>query len=105
MRKKRLLTERDKTYAQREHFKKRLFERFGLTINRYKYKEIVDKIQNNQAKRIETQSRRLTLYLVEIQGIPVKVVYDHQRKTVVTTLTLDMDPNELMEIEELDESS
>lgn len=105
MRKKRLLTERYKTYAQREHFKKRLFERFGLTINRYKYKEIVDKIQNNQAKRIETQSRRLTLYLVEIQGIPVKVVYDHQRKTVVTALTLDMDPNELMEIEELDESS
>lgn len=100
MRKKTPLAQRDKTYAQREHFKRRIAERCGITVNRHTYRDIIEAIQDNRATFVEKQSNRISVWLLEVQGVQVKVVYDKQRKTLVTALTPEMDTNlrdELME--------
>ena len=77
----------DKTITQREHFKRRLRERYGISINRHEYREIVEWIQEAPHKnRLEQQSNRVTVWLVPIQGVNVPVVYDKQRKTAVSAL-------------------
>lgn len=79
-----------KIKAQRVHFKRRVDKRFGIEINRHKHREIVQTIQNGKAKLVGRQSNRLTVWMVEIQGSEVKVVYDKLRKTLVTAMTPNM---------------
>lgn len=93
MYKKKSLATRDKTFAQRDHFKKRAKERYGLDINRFLYKDLVSLIQRGKAQLIERQSRRLAafwLYLEgELSGHKMRVIYDNQRGTLVTALPPD----------------
>ena len=75
-----------KTHKQREHAKKRALERYGLDLNRHAYREAVLAIQKGTAKLLKRQSRRVTIWAVKVQGRMCKVVYDSQRKTIVTFL-------------------
>jgi hypothetical protein len=75
-----------KTYCQREHFKRRLWERYGLSINRHEYRDIVVAIQSNQFAFLERESNRVTIWLGIVQGVHVPIVYDSMRKTAVTAL-------------------
>lgn len=78
----------DKAKCQRIHFKTRAAQRYGLVINRHIFRELIEQIQQKRAEFIETQSNRLSVYWVEYQDVRMKVVYDKQRKTLVTALPL-----------------
>ena len=75
-----------KKTCQRIHAKRRLEERFGLTINRHQMRELVQQIHAGRAEHLETQSNRISIKVVSFQGKKFAVVYDGKRKTIVTFL-------------------
>lgn len=74
---------KDKREAQRKHFEKRSIQRVGVLLNR---KEIIHKIQNGELEFIERQSLRVSLFRYVHNGTAYKIVYDKNRKQVVTIL-------------------
>ncbi len=77
-----------KLLAQRAHAKRRAAERFGLNLTKEAQREIVSRIQNGKAKFLEKQSLRISLWLVDWNGTEMRVVYDKNRKSIVTCLPL-----------------
>lgn len=77
---------RTKSELQREHAKKRAMERYGLTLNREQYGELVKKIQRGNARLMQKQSLRVSVWEIEIRGFKVLVVYDKKRHNIVTFL-------------------
>ena len=91
----------NKGNCQKNHFKKRLKERYGLTISNEGYRGIIQAIQTSSkvpvaynghvistiASYRARQSNRLSVYILRLQGIDgmIPVVYDRDRKTLVTT--------------------
>lgn len=76
----------DKSTSQRIHFRERLYQRFGYDIDDVTYEAIIKKIRSNKAKFVYRQSNRLTVWIVDCNGAPIKVVYDSHSKTLVTAL-------------------
>ncbi len=74
---------KDKKEAQRIHFEKRSLQRVGIILNR---KEIIRKIHNQELEFIERQSNRVSLFRLIHEGTAYKVVYDKERKQIVTIL-------------------
>lgn len=79
------MSEKKKT-TQRKHFQKRMLERFGITISKDRCQQIIQGIQSCKYQLLEVQSLRVKKYLVDIDGINVEVIYDKQRKMLVTAL-------------------
>lgn len=76
----------NKTKSQRLHAKRRALERYGISLNRKRYREIVADIQAGRGEFIERRSHRISVWKVKIAGELVRVVYDKIRKTIVTVL-------------------
>lgn len=76
----------NKKLAQRAHAKKRALERYGITANRRTLREWVETIQAGRATPIRKVSNRVSIFEIEHAGQPVRVVYDRERKTIVTCL-------------------
>lgn len=72
-----------KKEAQRLHFEKRSLERVGVVLDR---KEIIRQIQNGQLEFYEKQSNRVSLFKYFFNGEEYRIVYDRERKQVVTIL-------------------
>jgi hypothetical protein len=75
-----------KKVSQREHFKKRMLERFNIDISRKRYDELVSMIKSKDAVLLERQSLRVSKYKITIDSKDYIVIYDKQRKTLVTVL-------------------
>ena len=79
-----------KARSQRDHFKRRVQQRYGVTIDKRLYRDIIERIQRGEAVPIEKQSLRLTVFGVTIEAegevVDMRVVYDRDRKTLVTVL-------------------
>jgi hypothetical protein len=75
-----------KAQAERVHAKKRAKERYNLDLNRFDLREIIQQISLKQAKLLENKTNRLALYQIDVKGISCKVIYDRQRKQIVTFL-------------------
>ena len=80
MRRKKL---RNKKEAQRKHFERRSIERVGVLLNQ---KDLVQQIQSGGLEFIERQSNRITLYRLNHLEKFYRVVYDKNRKQVVTIM-------------------
>ena len=65
------------------HFQKRSLERVGVLLNE---KVIVNLIQENKLEFIERQSNRITVWRYVFMDKTYRVVYDKQRKQIVTIL-------------------
>lgn len=74
---------KSKTKTEKAHFSKRCIQRCGVILNNA---EIVRQIQANKLKFIERQSNRITVWEYIFNDVAYKVVYDKDRKTVVTIL-------------------
>lgn len=72
-----------KKKCQTFHARRRAEQRFGIQLN---IDEAVKAIQNGNAKLIERQSLRVTVWLVEQDGKKFPVVYDKQRQSIATVL-------------------
>lgn len=75
-----------KTVNQRFHAKRRASERFGLSLNRHQYRDLVRLIQGGKAEFIGRESLRLSHWLVTWEEKQMHVVYDSSRHTVVTLM-------------------
>ena len=76
----------NKTKCQRAHAKRRANQRYGLSLNRDKLNAMVRLIQEGKCTFIERQSNRVTVFSLLFEGLTFPVVYDKQRKTIVTVL-------------------
>lgn len=74
----------DKGDAQRDHCKRRFKERYGIEFNRHLRREFVQLIQHNQCHFVEKQSNRVSVWDLIHEGNVFRVVYDKQRKNIVT---------------------
>lgn len=75
-----------KKVAQRFHAKKRATQRYGLTLTTEKQQAIVRLIQLGRGRFIRNQSNRVSVWAVEYGGMILPVVYDKNRKVLVTVL-------------------
>jgi hypothetical protein len=91
---------RTKADAQRIHAERRCFERYGAHLTDVMHEALVRQIQRGDAKLLEKQSLRLSLYRVSWEGEPMRVVYDRNRKTLVTFLPLEAQANEERDIDD-----
>ena len=90
-----------KALAERQHFKNRLQERYGLAINKEGYENIIKAIETKQRVEVSfnghktsliasyraMQSKRVSVWLLMLKGIaePIPVAYDEIRKELITT--------------------
>lgn len=86
--------------SKRGHHKKhaiqRAYLRFDIVLTAGEYEDLCRKLKSgsDDCTFVERQSNRLSVWLVEIKGQKVKVVYDRNRKSVVTMLPLSRNPYE-----------
>lgn len=77
---------KNKADCQRIHATKRAKERFDLDLNSKDYDQLVNMIQKGKAKFLRKQSNRVSLFNVNFKEQDMDIVYDKNRKTVVTFL-------------------
>jgi hypothetical protein len=76
-----------KENAQRLHAGLRAGVRYGVTISPQENELLAERIQKrDEVEFLERQSKRVTVWLVKHEGKEIPVVYDKQRKTIVTVL-------------------
>ncbi len=76
---------------QRKHASRRAEERYGLALDKRRYKEAVRQIQSGKAKflsrdRSPSRRGRFTHWLVNVDGTDMRVVYDNSLATITTVL-------------------
>ena len=76
----------DKAPTLQAHFKRRMYERWGILLKNGQEKEIVDLIQTGQAKFVGRQSNRVTVWNVPYLGMTIPMLYDSTRKQMITAL-------------------
>jgi len=78
-----------KKRAQRIHAKRRAVERYGSELSNSKLNEICKSIQSNKGTFLGRSSHRTTIWEVNYNNIVYKVVYDKNRKSIVSFLPPD----------------
>ena len=80
----------DKRVNQRIHAKKRALERYDLELTRTDMEAMVKQIMDNEVDTFyRSSTNRNTLHKVTWEGRTLIVVYDKDRKTIVTFLPED----------------
>ena len=77
---------RSKKHAQRHHAKQRALQRYGWQFNRHDLNLLAKRIQRGDARFVEKQSNRVTVWDIDINGETARVVYDKLRGQIVTFL-------------------
>lgn len=75
-----------KALCQRIHAKNRASCRYGIKLNRFDRKSIVQKIRNGDCQLVEKQSNRVFIYNLTYNEIPIQIVFDSQRGEIVSFL-------------------
>jgi len=76
-----------KENAQKQHAGLRAGVRYGVTLSPAENAQLVERIQKREGVEfLERQSKRVTVWLLAHDGVEIPVVYDKQRKTIVTVL-------------------
>ena len=75
-----------KTNAERKHASRRMLQRHGLEVGKTELGEMVKMIQDGEATFVERQSNRITVWDMDYIGRLLRVVYDKERKQIVTVL-------------------
>lgn len=77
---------KNKAECQKRHFKRRMQERFGLSITDAVYYQMRGQVKNGGAKFLRKTNNRLSVFELTFQGHTMRVVYDSVNKTLVTAL-------------------
>ena len=77
-----------KATSQRRHAQSRLSERFGLDLSKKGYGQLCQQTRHSLKNNgvVEKQSHRVVVVKVDFKNELMLVVYDKNRKTVVTVL-------------------
>ena len=76
----------NKRKCELRHVSQRYTERVGVAPSRALITDLINQIQTGEAEFIRKQSNRVTIWRVPHDGSDLKVVYDKQRKMVVTVM-------------------
>ena len=76
-----------KAKDQEAHALRRAYLRYGLRLTQHDLHTIRNEIQEGRSTCVQTQSNRISVHDLVYKDVPVRVVYDKMRKTVVTFLT------------------
>lgn len=90
-----------KAKNMKHHAKMRAFQRFGIRLDENTHNQIIKKIQKGEAQFIEKQSNRISLFWVDYNEMKLKIVYDKERKLIVTVMGREEwcdDDNDFLEI-------
>ncbi len=79
-----------KAKTERNHAIARMSSRFGVNMNRVQYNAMVKSIQDGKAVFLDRQSNRVSRFIVRLGDKEMVAVYDRNRKTIVTFLTMEM---------------
>jgi hypothetical protein len=77
---------RSKSDRQKDHFLRRVKQRFGLYLTEHDYHVMIQLIQSGNTVLIEKQSNRITKHELIYKGETIHVCYDTVRKNLVTAL-------------------
>jgi hypothetical protein len=75
-----------KTTSLLIHAKKRVLERYGIILYKDDLNHLVRMIQDGRGKFLEKESVRKTLWELKYKGTKFRVVYDKDRKAIITFL-------------------
>jgi hypothetical protein len=75
-----------KRHNQQYHARERFLERYGVVLSRVLRNNIIRDIQGGKYPLVERQSLRVSIFAVTINDKLMHVVYDRQRKELVTVL-------------------
>jgi len=75
-----------KKKAQQRHARKRFAERYGVVFDPRLERDFIQIIQSGDARFVEKQSNRVSLFDITMGEEVFRVVYDKERKTIVTVL-------------------
>ena len=68
----------------RQHFKRRMKERYGIEVSKKDMKEIIRMLNDRTFVKSKSNSRKV--HRINFKGKEVLVVYDKNRKVLVTAL-------------------
>ncbi len=89
---------RSKKKSQFIHAQKRFKQRFGINFSRSMNDFFVSLIQKGKAFFVEKQSCRISIWDIDYDQETFRVVYDKERKSIVTVL---YDEKKLKDIQEI----
>ena len=75
-----------KTQAETAHAKQRAAERLGVNLNKEARRTLIHAIQHGELHFVRRQSLRVSLFRCIINEQPIDLVYDRQRKRIITFL-------------------
>ena len=77
------------------HAKRRAFERYGIILNHDKYRAMVAAFQEQKNNKfIRKQSNRISVHDFRYEDNIYRIVYDKERKVIVTFLSIEESPDE-----------
>jgi len=76
----------NKKRALRVHAKRRAKVRYGLTINKFKRRQIIYLIQGGKSKLLKKHSQRVSEWETVFEGKKLRLLYDKKRKEIITFL-------------------
>lgn len=94
------MTKKCKTrkYMQRDHFYKRMSERFNIHITKNELSNLKAQITSDKSIFIEKTSNRVSLHGVKFDNTLLIVVYDKNRNNLVTVLPKDDQLYKILEV-------
>lgn len=72
--------------AERFHTKQRLLERYALNVTSDDIFQLAKRIAHGQAELLARQSRYVAHWLIEYRGVTLRLVFDSQRRSILTAL-------------------
>jgi hypothetical protein len=76
--------------CQIEHGEARLMERFGVKMTQRLHDTIVNRINTRNCDLVLLQSNRVRIYDMDVDGLPLRIVWDRYRRVIASVLTRDM---------------
>lgn len=74
------------THAERSHTQRRLAERYGLVVHSAELFRMAKLIAHGHATLLARQSRHVGHWLLVYEGVPLRLVFDGQRRSLITAL-------------------
>jgi hypothetical protein len=74
------------THAERSHTRLRLAQRYGLTVTSADIFRMAKLIAHGHATLIDRQSRHVARWELVYEGVPLRLVFDAQRRSIITAL-------------------
>lgn len=77
---------RPHTINQRVHAKRRAAERYGIELNRFELAELSERLATGNGLQLQRQNDAKAVYLVDVKGVDVVVVYSRKTRQPATFL-------------------